>query len=388
MKSNRKPTSAIVFCYPSFHPVVGGIEVVISELAARLIGDFNVYVITRRAKREWPKSEVIAGVRVLRYETGIPDVLPSRLVYPITAVRIIRLARAIYREAGPIVFTFFDPFPQQVYAAAILRHGTAVRVVCSLGGKGTEYASPKMKRLAAWCCDSIVGWSSYMLRVFGIPHPDVHVCYPIGRQPDDFVDRTARWDSKQVLAVCRVHPKKNLETLIKVARKMPDLSFVVAGDTTLHRSYYESLLAVIDKYQVHNVTFLGHVDRPALGKLYSESMVFFLPSKHEQFGLVFAEAMSYGLPVVAPNHTAIPEVVGAGGILYPPGDLDGCIRAIQELVDSRDRWLDLSSVAKAIMAQRYAEDYIGKYARILLAVVGMGEDDTRTLLCSPRSSHG
>jgi glycosyltransferase involved in cell wall biosynthesis len=40
----------------------------------------------------------------------------------------------------------------------------------------------------------------------------------------------------------------------------------------------------------------------------------------EQFGLVLAEAMAAGLPVVASTSGAIPEVVGDSGLFFPPGD--------------------------------------------------------------------
>jgi len=45
----------------------------------------------------------------------------------------------------------------------------------------------------------------------------------------------------------------------------------------------------------------------------SKSDIFFFPSKKEPFGIVVTEALSYGLPVVASNTFAMPEIVGKAG---------------------------------------------------------------------------
>jgi glycosyltransferase involved in cell wall biosynthesis len=50
----------------------------------------------------------------------------------------------------------------------------------------------------------------------------------------------------------------------------------------------------------------------------------------EQFGLVLAEAMAAGLPIVASSSGAIPEVVGNSGLYFSPGDWMGLARALAE----------------------------------------------------------
>ena len=56
----------------------------------------------------------------------------------------------------------------------------------------------------------------------------------------------------------------------------------------------------------------------------------------EQFGYVLAEAMATGLHVLAADSGAIPEVVGAGATLFPPGDWVGLARALAEGPLARD----------------------------------------------------
>ena len=340
----------------------------IFQVANRLIDNCSVYVVTRRIDKSWPEREVISGINVLRYTAHIPRLLPSRLIYIVEALTIIKTVRMISREANRIVFNFFDPRPAQVYAAMFLRHGSVGSIVCSLGGTMSEQATLQLKKLAARSSDVVVGISNYVVHAFGVPHLNTHVYYPVGREPTDFGERSACFESKRVLTVCRVHPRKNLEVVIDVALRLPELLFTVVGDCTRHREYYASLIDKIDALDIQNVRFSGEMPCELLQQEYSNSSLFFLPTHHEMFGLVFAQAMSYGLPIVAPNHTAIPEAVGlSGGVLYQPGNLNECVRAIREVIGSRKRWMELSSGAKAFSEQRYAKDYMGKYAQLLLS---------------------
>lgn len=67
--------------------------------------------------------------------------------------------------------------------------------------------------------------------------------------------------------------------------------------------------------------------------------VFAFPTRREEaFGLVLAEAMSKGVPVVASDIGAIPEVLdnGAAGILTPPEDPAALARALGRMLDDAD----------------------------------------------------
>jgi glycosyltransferase involved in cell wall biosynthesis len=81
------------------------------------------------------------------------------------------------------------------------------------------------------------------------------------------------------------------------------------------------------------VVLLGEVSRSRLAVEYTIAHCFCLPTVQEGFGLVFAEAMAAGLPVVACRAAAVPEIVedGRTGILVgqrSPAELAHALEAL------------------------------------------------------------
>ena len=79
------------------------------------------------------------------------------------------------------------------------------------------------------------------------------------------------------------------------------------------------------------VVHLGWVDGTRLASLIATAVAVAFPSRYEGFGLPVLEAMAAGTPVIAAAATALPEVVGDGGLLVDPDDLDGWIDALLEV---------------------------------------------------------
>lgn len=73
---------------------------------------------------------------------------------------------------------------------------------------------------------------------------------------------------------------------------------------------------------------LGVVDEPTLAALYDHARCVAVPSRHEGFGMPALEAFAHGAPVVASACAALPEVVGAHGVLLPPDDVAAWARAL------------------------------------------------------------
>ncbi len=128
-----------------------------------------------------------------------------------------------------------------------------------------------------------------------------------------------------ILCVARHYPRKGMADLLKAFQKLiatnvpAHLTLVGGGPQLNHNQRLAEQLKILA-----NVTFVGDLgDQQQLAEYYQSADIFCLPTYHETFGLVFLEAMFFGLPIVAYASTAVPEVVDRDcGFLCPPGDVD------------------------------------------------------------------
>jgi glycosyltransferase involved in cell wall biosynthesis len=90
------------------------------------------------------------------------------------------------------------------------------------------------------------------------------------------------------------------------------------------------------------------------------------PTWKEQFGRVLIEAMSCGVPVVGSSSGEIPQVIGAGGLIYPEGDIAALAAALRRLAGDpalgaelgrRGRARVLEHYTQAALARRYYQIY-------------------------------
>ncbi len=122
-------------------------------------------------------------------------------------------------------------------------------------------------------------------------------------------------DARIVLTVSRIAKEKHLELALDALGRTRDLHLAIVGDGP-DRARLErraSALGVRDR-----VRFTGALDPSALPDIYASSDAFVFPSPTETQGLVLAEALAAGLPVVAADGAVNREVLGGFGRLVPP----------------------------------------------------------------------
>jgi glycosyltransferase involved in cell wall biosynthesis len=106
-----------------------------------------------------------------------------------------------------------------------------------------------------------------------------------------------------------------------------------------------------------------------LVKLYQGASLYLDPSLYEGFGLQPLEAMSCGVPVVASNVTAIPEVVGDAGILVSPSNVDEFAKSIVDVLTNQNLSNALKtkgvSRARSFSWQRTAEQVAETFSAVL-----------------------
>jgi glycosyltransferase involved in cell wall biosynthesis len=120
----------------------------------------------------------------------------------------------------------------------------------------------------------------------------------------------------EILFAGRLAPEKGIEEL---AEATVGLNLVVAGEGPLQHLVPHAL---------------GRVPHDVLEDLYRRAAIFVLPSRSEGFGVVVAEAMAFGKPVVASRVGGPAELVddGATGILVPPRSPDLVRAALHRLL--------------------------------------------------------
>jgi len=98
------------------------------------------------------------------------------------------------------------------------------------------------------------------------------------------------------------------------------------------------LLQLAKEHLPDRVRFVGKIPRNEMYRFYSAGDIFAFPGIRESLGMVFLEAQSCGIPVVAFANGGIPEVVrdGETGFLVPLYDSDRFAKAIEFLLTKRD----------------------------------------------------
>ena len=163
-------------------------------------------------------------------------------------------------------------------------------------------------------------------------------------------------DAVRLLSVGSIIPRKGFGHLIKALAALTDLpwSLSIAGDATRHAGAYEDLMTDIDRFHLKDrVEVLGALSSEELESLYAQADVFVLASLFEGYGMVYAEAMAYGLPIIATTGGAIPDTVPSeAGLLVSPGDVPALTLALKMVIEDAPYRARLSSGALRAAAQQ------------------------------------
>jgi glycosyltransferase involved in cell wall biosynthesis len=138
----------------------------------------------------------------------------------------------------------------------------------------------------------------------------------------------------KLLSVAMLSDRKNIHNVITALShvKIPfKYDIVGKAGTDL---YLSQLKELVNKYKLNDsITFHGRVSEEELIKKYQNASVFILVSYAEGYGMAYTDAMAYGLPIVASNRAAIPELIAheQNGLLCEPDDTIAIAKAIERL---------------------------------------------------------
>jgi glycosyltransferase involved in cell wall biosynthesis len=198
---------------------------------------------------------------------------------------------------------------------------------------------PRYVREHAHMADHIVVNSAFTAgevhQRLGVPRAGITVCRP-GAPP--WAARASAPEKGHILFVSTLEPRKNVsglldayQRLLETERDVPDL--VLAGRATPAAAPW--LTRIGTPPLAGRVRHLGYVSDAERRSLYEQAALLVLPSFNEGFGLPVLEAMTVGVPVIASQRGAIPEVLGDAGLLIDPDDTDALAEAMARMLGDR-----------------------------------------------------
>lgn len=161
----------------------------------------------------------------------------------------------------------------------------------------------------------------------------------------DFTDAPLR-----LIFVGNIIERKGLHVIINALVQIPTRQWTldIVGDPTNDQRYTQSIRQQIAQADLaERITFHGRISDTELAARYNQSDLLIVPS-YEGFGIVYLEAMKFGLPVIASTAGAAHEIVmhGENGFLIEPDDASTLAQQIRTLLDDRTKLHQLSNAAK------------------------------------------
>lgn len=178
----------------------------------------------------------------------------------------------------------------------------------------------------------------------------------------------------RLLSVGTITPRKGFDVLIAALAQIKNLPWHlnIVGDIERDVACAQALRQDILRFGLtERLSLLGSLSEAALASQYQASDVFVLASRFEGYGMAYAEAMAYGLPIVGTTGGAIPETVPAqAGILVAPDELAPLAKALALMVtDTEKRKIFALGARQAATALPTWQQSAQAFERVLLDCV-------------------
>lgn len=209
-----------------------------------------------------------------------------------------------------------------------------------------EYEEPLLR------ADRLVAVSDHgknLLEMRGIPSGRISVVPPGFDRFARVAEPSGADGPVRVLCVAQWIPRKGILTLVEAWAQIerPGAILQLIGETDADPDYTSRVRAAITAAPEGSITVNGVVDDAALENAYAGADLFALPSWYEGYGIVYAEALAHGLPVIACRVGPVPELVGRdAALLVPPDDADALSNALDQLIGDPTRRARMSEAAR------------------------------------------
>lgn len=168
-----------------------------------------------------------------------------------------------------------------------------------------------------------------------------------------------------LLYVGRIDREKGLACLVKAIAALPtaNIQLALVGRGT----FMKGLQALSRQLALSNrIIFAGYVSNQDLPLLFNSADIFVMPSQAELQSIATLEAMSSGLPVLAANARALPELIknGINGYLFDPNNPDHLVSQLNEMVSSPRLWPIMGHRNLALAGEHSLPQTISHYVNL------------------------
>lgn len=170
---------------------------------------------------------------------------------------------------------------------------------------------------------------------------------------------------KRLLFISRIHPKKGIENLIEAWSRIPvsvqngwTLDIVGNGDPLYIKKLNQIIL---EKNLYKSIKILGPVYGEGKNEVYQSADVFVLPTFSENFGMVVAEAMSYGLPVITTKGAPWEELETHNAGWWIDIGVEPLVKALSEAMTTpKEKLVEMGLNGRKIIEEKYSIEKVSK----------------------------
>jgi glycosyltransferase involved in cell wall biosynthesis len=373
----------ILFCNYEYPPLGGGGGVVMAALARELARRHEVTVLTSRAK-SLAAFATDRGVRVIRVPVFFRTQLsvanfPSMLAYlPMAAMR----GFGFGRGAFDLINTHFA-VPSGPVGQLLAAYYRVPNVLSIHGGDLYDPSKKLSPHRHAWlrvavrklllAADAVVGQSrntvGHVEEIYGVTRQVTLIPLGIERPPAVGAVPRAEFglpaDAFVLVTVGRLVARKNTVQLVRAlaATNLPAAHLMIIGDGPDAPEIRRAADELGIRQRVH---LLGQVADARKYRALASADAFVSTSQHEGFGLVFLEAMAFGLPVVCYDHGGQTDFLttGRNGHVLPLNDLGAFARAIVDLHENSQRRLAIGRYNRGAVEDFYIDRCAERYEAV------------------------
>ena len=160
-----------------------------------------------------------------------------------------------------------------------------------------------------------------------------------------------------ILFLGRIVPEKGVHYLIDAFNKLKtDKKLVIAGGSSDTSEYYNELKEKTKNNK--NIIFTGFIQGKELEELYSNAYIYCLPSDVEGMPLSLLEAMSYGNCCLTSNIEECSEVINDKGVTFKKGNINDLKNKLQDLCKNKDKVEKYKNQSQKYILDKYNWDNI------------------------------